>query len=47
MDVIQGPKNGTNEREALRFEVLDLMRGMVVVAILLLAAVAGLRHEAS
>jgi hypothetical protein len=40
-------KNGTNEQEALWFELLDLMRGMMVVAILLLAAVAGLRLEAS
>jgi hypothetical protein len=47
MDVIQGPKNGTNECEALHFELLDLMRGMVGVAILLLVAVAGLRLEAS
>jgi hypothetical protein len=42
-----GPKNGTNEREALHFELMDLMRGMAVVAILLLAAVAGLHLETS
>jgi hypothetical protein len=36
-----------NEREALCFELLDRMRGMMVVAILLLAAVASLRLEAS
>jgi hypothetical protein len=41
-----GPKKGMNEREALCFELLDLMRGMMVVAILLLAVVAGLRLEA-
>jgi hypothetical protein len=42
-----GPKNGMNEQEALRFELQDLIWGMTVVAILLLAAVAGLRLEAS
>jgi hypothetical protein len=36
-----GPKNGTNEQEALRFELLDLMRGMAVVAFLLVADFAG------
>jgi hypothetical protein len=42
-----GPKNGTNEREVLRFELLDQMRGVAVVVILPLAAVAGLHLKAS
>jgi hypothetical protein len=42
-----GPKNGTNELEVLRFELLDLMRGLAVVAILVLATIAELCLEAS